>query len=108
MRRRSKRYVKTGKIRKYEELKKKYPIDIKQLTSIAGLGAKKAARLYKGLKVKDIATLKKAIDQHKISKLEGFGIKSEEVLGKGITLEAARAGFCSETHCPWPRRLSRN
>ncbi len=85
-------YVKTGKIRKYEELKKKYPIDIKQLTSIAGLGAKKAARLYKELKVKDIATLKKAIDQHKISKLEGFGIKSEEVLGKGITLLEAGKG----------------
>jgi DNA polymerase (family 10) len=85
-------YIKTGKIKKYEELKKKYPIDIKQLTSIAGLGAKKAARLYKELKVKDIPTLKKAINQHRISKLEGFGAKSEEAIGKGITLLEAGKG----------------
>ena len=52
-------YIKTGKIKKYDELKKKYPIDIKQLTSIAGVGAKKAAKLYKELKVKDISTLKR-------------------------------------------------
>ena len=85
-------YIKTGRIKKYDELKKRYPIDIKQLTSIAGLGAKKAARLYKELKVKDISTLKKAIGQHKISKLEGFGSKSEESLGKGIILLEASKG----------------
>jgi DNA polymerase (family 10) len=85
-------YIKTGKMKKYEELKKKYPIDIKQLTSIAGVGAKKAARLYKELKVKDITTLKKAIGQHRISKLEGFGAKSEEMIGKGITLLEASKG----------------
>ena len=85
-------YIKTGKIKKYDELKKKYPIDIKQLTSIAGVGAKKAAKLYKELKVKDISTLKKAIDQHRIAKLEGFGARSEEAMGKGITLLEASKG----------------
>jgi DNA polymerase (family 10) len=85
-------YIKSGKIRKYEELKKKYPIDIKQLTSIEGVGAKKAVRLYKELKVKDIPTLKRAIAQHRISKLEGFGAKSEEMIAKGIGLLEASKG----------------
>lgn len=85
-------YVRTGRMKKYDDLKKKYPMDIKQLTSISGLGAKKAARLYKELKVKDITTLKKAIEKHKISKLEGFGAKSEETIGKGISLLEAGKG----------------
>lgn len=85
-------YIKTGKIKKYEDLKKRYPIDIKQLTSIEGIGAKKAIRLYKELRIKDIPTLKKAIEQHKISKLGGFGLKSEEVIKKGIELLEASRG----------------
>ena len=79
-------YIKTGKIEKYEELKKKYPIDIKALTSIEGMGAKKAITLYKKLGVKNIEDLKKAISRHEISKLPGFGEKSESLIEKGIEL----------------------
>ncbi|MGC8669814.1 MAG: DNA polymerase/3'-5' exonuclease PolX [Candidatus Micrarchaeia archaeon] len=79
-------YIKTGKIQKYEELKRKYPIDIKGLTSIEGIGAKKAISLYKNLGIKDINDLKKAISEHKISKLPGFGEQSEALIKKGIDL----------------------
>ena len=34
-------------MRKYDDLKRKYPIDMKGLTSIQGLGAKKAIVLYR-------------------------------------------------------------
>lgn len=85
-------YLKTGKIRKYEELKKKYPIDMKQLTSIEGIGAKKAISLYKSLGIRNIAELKKAIDEHKVSTLEGFGEKSEELIKKSIALQEASKG----------------
>lgn len=77
-------YVKTGKIKKYQELKKKYPLDFTALTKIQGMGAKKAFKLYKSLGVKNIADLKKAIDKHKIRDLEGFGERSEEEIKKGI------------------------
>ncbi|MDE1856246.1 MAG: DNA polymerase/3'-5' exonuclease PolX [Candidatus Micrarchaeota archaeon] len=77
-------YVKTGKIKKYQELKKKYPLDFTALTKIQSMGAKKAFKLYKSLGVKNIADLKKAIDKHKIRDLEGFGERSEEEIKKGI------------------------
>lgn len=77
-------YIKTGRIKKYEELKKKYPIDMKGLTGIEGIGAKKALRLYKELGVKNLDDLKNALKRHQISRLGGFGARSEEVISKGL------------------------
>ena len=77
-------YIKTGKIAKYEKLKKKYPLDIANLTKIQGMGAKKAFKLYQKLGVKDVQGLKKALAQHKIRDLEGFGEQSEAQIQKGI------------------------
>ncbi|MDE1810460.1 MAG: DNA polymerase/3'-5' exonuclease PolX [Candidatus Micrarchaeota archaeon] len=85
-------YITTGHMEKYEYLKKMYPIDMKGLTSIQGLGARKAVALYKALGVKDIPTLKKALASHKIGKLEGFGEKSEEMIHKGLDLLQRSSG----------------
>lgn len=79
-------YVSTGGIKKHSELKRKYPIDFTTLTAIQGLGPKKLFRLYKAIGVKDLQTLKKAVAQHKVSGIEGFGIRSEEEIGKGISM----------------------
>lgn len=81
--------VKTGRLSKYEKLKKKYPIDMASMTAIPGVGAKRALLLYKRLGIKNMDDLKKAIEEHKIKELEGFGQKSEEVIEQGIrTLES--------------------
>ena len=56
-----KEYVETGRISKYEELKKIYPVDFANLTKIQGVGSKRVFKLYKALKIKDIDGLKKAI-----------------------------------------------
>ena len=79
-------YIKTGKIKKYDELKKKYPIDMKEITKIEGMGAKRAITLYRKIGVKNISDLKKAVAGHKIASLEGFGEKSEELIKKGLKL----------------------
>ncbi|MCL4362224.1 DNA polymerase/3'-5' exonuclease PolX [Candidatus Parvarchaeota archaeon] len=79
-----KEYVETGKISKYEELKKKYPIDFDSFRKIRGMGPKRAYTLYKKLGIKTVADLKKALDEGKIQKLEGFGKKSEEELKKSV------------------------
>jgi DNA polymerase (family 10) len=79
-------YINTGNIKKYVELKKKYPIDFKSLTSITGMGAKRALFLYQKLGVKNIDDLKIALEKHKIANLEGFGNRSEELIKKGIEL----------------------
>lgn len=84
--------VKTGTLNKYEQLKKKYPIDMASLTAITGLGAKKAILLYRKLGIRNRDDLKKAIAAHKISELDGFGPKSEEVMLRGIQLLDASSG----------------
>ena len=84
-------YAETGRISKYEELKKKYPVDLAGLTKIPGMGSKKAFKLYKALRIRNVADLKKALDTHKVSGVEGFGERSEEEILKGISmLEASR------------------
>jgi len=79
-------YLKTGKIKYYEELKQKYPIDFASFSKIEGLGPKTIVKLYKFLKIKNLEDLKKAVEEHKIRDLPGFGEKSEEKIKKSIEL----------------------
>jgi DNA polymerase (family 10) len=77
-------YLKTGKIKELEDLKKEVPVDIETLTSIEGVGPKIVYKLYKALGIKNIDDLEKACLEHKIRRLPGFGEKSEEKILKGI------------------------
>ncbi len=82
----------TGKINSYEELKKKVPVNIEELSSIEGLGPKKIKALYKKLKIKNAAELEAAAKAGKIRRLAGFGEKSEEKILKSISFMAASSG----------------
>lgn len=77
-------FIKTGKIKEYEKLKKKHPIKIEELTAIEGIGPRVARELYQKLKIKDLKTLEKAARAGKISKLPGFKKKTEENILRGI------------------------
>jgi len=77
-------YLKTGKIKELEELKKEVPVDVETLTNIEGIGPKIVYKLYKALGIKTINDLEKACLEHKIRRLSGFGQKSEEKILKGI------------------------
>lgn len=85
-------YIKTGKMQKYSDYKKKYPIDFQSLTKLQGMGSKKIFILYTKLGVKNINDLKKVISSHKIKDLPGFGEKSERELSKGINLFESSKG----------------
>ena len=76
--------ITTGKLRYYEELKKKVPVDLESFSGIEGLGPKKIKILYKKLGIKNINDLEKAAREHKISKLPGFKEKTEQNILKGI------------------------
>ncbi len=73
-----------GRIKDYELLKKKYPINMEEITSIEGMGPKSAIKLYQKLKIKSLLDLEKAAKAGKIRNLPGFGEKSEEKILKGI------------------------
>ena len=77
-------FIEHGRIDKYDDLKKKYPIDFQSLKNIQGLGPKKIFVLYSNLGVRNVEDLIKVIENGKISGLQGFGSKSESNLQKSV------------------------
>jgi DNA polymerase (family 10) len=77
-------YIKTGKIRYFEQLKKKTPIDIEKLNAIEGLGPKRIKILYQKLKIRNVDDLEKEIKAGRVASLFGFGQKTEANLLEGI------------------------
>jgi len=77
-------YLKTGKIRHYEEFKKRFPLNLEELLAVEGLGPKKIKTLYQKLKIKNLGELERAAKANKIAKLFGFGAKTEKNILQGI------------------------
>lgn len=85
-------FIKTGKVRERERLRKKTPVELAELTAIEGLGPKHIKTLYKKLGIRNIKDLERAARVGKIRKLEGFGVKSEENIIKGIEFLKSSGG----------------
>jgi len=77
-------YLETGRIKYYEEYKKKYPFDLEELTAVEGIGPKIARDLYKYLKIRNLADLERAAREGKIRNLPHFGEQSEKNILEGI------------------------
>jgi DNA polymerase (family 10) len=73
-------FFETGTITKLEELRKKFPQDLVELTRIPGLGPKTLARLRSELGIENVDALRAAIAAKKIRELKGLGAKMEEKL----------------------------
>ena len=76
--------VTTGRSTEYEKLKKATPVRLDELARVEGLGPKSIQKLYQELGVRNLKDLEVAAKKGKIGALEGFGIKSEEKILKGI------------------------
>ncbi|MCL4491307.1 MAG: DNA polymerase/3'-5' exonuclease PolX [Nitrospirae bacterium] len=79
-------YLKTGKIRAYEELKSELPKELLALLSVPSLGPKTAQLLYKELHIKSLDELERFAAEHKLSGLRGIKEKTEENILKGIAM----------------------
>jgi len=77
-----------GISKEYEDLKASLPSGLLQMVRIQGLGPKRIKVLYDKLKLKSIEELRKACEEHRLAKLEGFGEKTEENILNGIELLA--------------------
>lgn len=77
-------FIKTGKIKDYQILKKKMPVNIEELTAVEGVGPKMVRDLYKCLKIKNLKDLEKAAKAGKIKGLPNFGLKTEQNILEGI------------------------
>src|SRR3990167_3356917 len=84
--------LKTGKLKYYQEQKKKTPVNLSQFIGIEGLGPKKIKKLHQELGIKSIVDLEKAAKAGKIRDLATFGLKSEENILKGIEFQKKHKG----------------
>ena len=77
-------YLKTGRVKTYERLKKELPIALEELLGVEGMGPKRAKFLYQKLGIRNLKDLEKEARAHKIASLFGFGEKSEKNILEGI------------------------
>ena len=80
-------YIQTGKIQAYEKLKASIEPEVSELMQIPGLGPKRIKKLNLLLGIKTIKDLEKAIREHKIAKLPGFGEKSEQLIAESLRMK---------------------
>ncbi len=79
-------YLETGKVEKFEKLKKESPVETGKLVELRGLGPKRVKKLVEELNIKTISDLREAIEEHEIRELEGFGEKTEENILESIKM----------------------
>ena len=79
-------YVKTGKLRSYEDLKREVPEGLGVLLSVPSLGPKTAKLLSDKLKVKNLDDLERLAREHKLIGLPGIKEKTEENILKGVEM----------------------
>lgn len=102
-------YLKTGKVKTHEDLKKKTPVNLSELTEIEGLGPRKIRILYKKLGIKGIDDLERAAEAGKIRRLVGFGEKSEENILKSIVFtKKFRGRYILGEELPWIENILRD
>ena len=85
-------YIKTGKIKVFEKLKRSAPIDLESFSAVEGVGPKMLMALYKNLKIKNVKDLEKAARAGKVRTLPRFGQKSEENILRSIELSREHRG----------------
>ena len=77
-------FLRNGKSKYLNQLKKSTPVNVEELGSIAGMGPKTIMKLYRHLKVKNLSDLERAAKQNKIQKIEGLGSTVEQNILKSI------------------------
>ncbi len=84
--------IKTGKLKEYNEIKKKFPFDMRGLTTIPDVGPKTALMIYKKLKVKTIDDLERAAKTGKIALIPHMGTTSQRNILRGIQFQKGSSG----------------
>ena len=85
-------YIKTGRIRDHDAMKKKMPVRIAELSAIEGVGPKMIKELYQKLKIKTRVDLECAARAGKLRTLPRFGKKLEAKILRGIAFQNTAAG----------------
>ena len=84
--------LRTGTLSLLEELKKEVPPALLTFLQIPSLGPRKVKAIYDKFGITTLEELEKLCLEHKIARLPGFGIKTEENILKGIKLLKEKRG----------------
>lgn len=76
--------IESGRVTKLEALRQKHPASVVELMRVPGLGPKAIQRLRAELGVQSLADLERALSEHRLRGLKGFGAKSEEKLAQSL------------------------
>ncbi len=77
-------FLRNGRSKYLDELKKSTPVNVEELGSIAGVGPKTIMKLYKHLKIRNLEGLEKAAKKGRIREIEGLGQTMEQNILKSI------------------------
>jgi len=79
-------YLKTGKVSKYEEVRKGVSDDLIAIMEIPGMGPKTLAMIHKEKGISNLSQLEKALEDGSLVGLPGIGEKKVENIKRGIQL----------------------
>ncbi|MEW5850455.1 MAG: helix-hairpin-helix domain-containing protein [Myxococcota bacterium] len=86
--------VATGKLRILEEVKQKVPPGVLVLSSVPGLGPKKARQVCEELGISTLGELEYAATENRLLHLKGFGAKTQARILQALRARHATAGQC--------------
>lgn len=95
--------VTTGRLEYYEKLKEAIPQGLIDMLKIPGFGPKKVAQVYKKLGITTIGELKYACEENRLTKLAGFGEKTQEKILKGIE---NLNSYSNQFHYPFAKSIA--
>ncbi|MDV6344937.1 DNA polymerase/3'-5' exonuclease PolX [Nitrosomonas sp. Is37] len=106
--------VETGHCAMLDKLHKQLPSTITELLKISGLGPKRVKILYHELDIHTMEQLQRAVRDHRIQSLPGFGEKTEIRIAEALTIHAgstsrfklAIAAQYAEPLAAWLRTIS--
>jgi DNA polymerase (family 10) len=79
-------YLRTGKISKYEDLKREVPHNIMEMMEITGFGPQSLKRIHSELNIDNKEDLIKALQDGSVAHMKGFGQKKVEKMLRGLKL----------------------
>jgi DNA polymerase (family X) len=85
-------FVKTGRINQLEDLRKKIPIDIEQMSSVEGIGPKTVKAIYEKLGVANLSSLEAAAKVGRLRTVQGISAKKEQDILKRIEFAKMSGG----------------
>lgn len=77
-------FYETGTIAKVDELRKKFPPGIVEISRLPGIGPKSVDKLRNVLGIENVDDLAKAVREQRLRGMAGFGEKTEEKLARAL------------------------